>query len=439
MAWIRVVAVVAAGLVGPVPVAAQVAADAWTVAAETFLRKLQEGDYAGAEGMLEPAARDAFASRGLSLQSVWNQLTAMGEVRGWTLAGVQEQQGYRVVEFNARFGERPLRLRLPLSAEGRVAGFFVLPAEPPPYTPPAYVDTASFREETLTIGGPQFPLGATMTVPNGDGPFPVVVLVHGSGPNDRDETVGPNRPFRDLAWGLATRGVAVLRYDKRTFAHGAVLRGAATVEGEVVADALSALEAARSHPATDAQRIHLLGHSLGGMLAPEIVTRDGKAAGMIVLAGSPRTLPELIRDQLTYLRTLPENASPQARATIDSILAGAERLQRREASPDETIMGAPASYFYDMVDRAPARHVRELKVPMLFLHGGRDYQVTERDLELWRELVGERDNVRFVLYDNLSHVFAEGTGTATPSEYLTRAGHVDRRVIEDVVQFVKGS
>ncbi|MDZ7606573.1 MAG: hypothetical protein U5K79_13515 [Cyclobacteriaceae bacterium] len=59
-----------------------------------------------------------------------------------------------------------------------------------------------------------------MTLPKGKNSFPIVLFVHGSGPNDRDETIGPNKPFRDIAYGLAEKGIASLRYDKRTFVYG---------------------------------------------------------------------------------------------------------------------------------------------------------------------------------------------------------------------------
>jgi hypothetical protein len=105
-------------------------------------------------------------------------------------------------------------------AESLAESVFALPAA---YQSPTYAVPAAFREQELIIGqGGEWPLPATLTMPAaGKGPFPAVVLVHGSGPNDRDETLGPNKPFRDLAWGLATQGIAVLRYEKRTREHAA--------------------------------------------------------------------------------------------------------------------------------------------------------------------------------------------------------------------------
>ena len=146
-----------------------------------------------------------------------------------------------------------------------------------------------------------YPLPGLLTLPDGAGPFPAVLLVHGSGPQDRDEAVGPNRPFRDLAVGLADLGVASLRYDKRTFAHGKrladALQGRLSVEEEVIRDALCAAALLRAEPLIRPDRVYLLGHSMGGMLAPRIDAEGGAFAGLIFWAGTPRTLDALILEQ----------------------------------------------------------------------------------------------------------------------------------------------
>ncbi|MGH7583941.1 MAG: alpha/beta hydrolase family protein, partial [Gemmatimonadales bacterium] len=144
------------------------------------------------------------------------------------------------------------------------------------------------HQRDITVPGP-VPLPGTLTLPAGSGPFPIVVLVHGSGANDRDETIGPNKPFRDLAWGLAERGIAVLRYDKRGYVRPAWFAGRNfTVDDETVQDALSALTLARALPEADSTSSFLLGHSLGAIMAPRIAKADGKVAGLIIMAGATR-------------------------------------------------------------------------------------------------------------------------------------------------------
>src|SRR5262249_29401225 len=160
---------------------------------------------------------------------------------------------------------------------GRIAGLrFRPPAAPAaPYSPPAYVTPASYTETEFTVGSGDWPLPGTLEMPVGAGPFPALVLVQGSGPNDRDETLFGNKPFKDLALGLASRGVAVLRYDKRTKVYQAKLAGVPglTVTEEVVEDALAAVKTLRAQPRIDPARVFVLGHSLGGMLIPRIAAR----------------------------------------------------------------------------------------------------------------------------------------------------------------------
>src|SRR5205085_5456531 len=166
------------------------------------------------------------------------------------------------------------------------------------YKAPSYVNPESFTEKQVKVGKGEWELPATLTIPKGDGPFPALVLVHGSGPHDRDETIGPNKPFRDLAEGLASRGVAVLRYDKRSLVSPLGIR---TVNEEVVEDAKAAIELLSAEPRIDRRRIIVLGHSLGGTLAPRIAAEDPRTAGIVILAGAARPFEDLLVEQLRYL------------------------------------------------------------------------------------------------------------------------------------------
>ena len=204
------------------------------------------------------------------------------------------------------------------------------------------------------VGAPGWPLPGLLLVPHSDAPVPGVVLVHGSGPQDRDETIGPNKPFRDLALGLVAQGIAVLRYDKRTFASGSamVLSGRPiTVEEETVADALAALDSLRAVPGVDPARVYLLGHSLGGYLAPRIAARDGKLAGVVILAGNTRPLEDLIVEQLDYLAAnapaSDRTGAAQREAMLDQI-AKIKALTPADSASRTFLFGAPAIYWLDL-------------------------------------------------------------------------------------------
>src|SRR5262249_25909652 len=149
-----------------------------------------------------------------------------------------------------------------------------------------------------------------------------VVLVHGSGPHDLDETIGPNRPFRDLAWGLASKGVVVLRYDKRTHSHGGEMTEKdINVRAEVIDDAVTALALLRQQPDVDPASVFLLGHSLGGCLAPAIAKEDGKLKGVILLSGTIRPMKDVIVDQLTYLASLPGDEQAARQKALEQVKA----------------------------------------------------------------------------------------------------------------------
>jgi hypothetical protein len=140
-------------------------------------------------------------------------LSKTGPFRGVAGTRAEMQQGYHVVFVTCQFEKASLDLRLVYDAAGKLAGMFFAPSSPKvEWIAPDYAKQGAFQEREVVIGSGKWQLPGTLTLPQGAGPFPAVILVHGSGPHDRDETIGPNKPFKDLAWGLAGRGVAVLRY-----------------------------------------------------------------------------------------------------------------------------------------------------------------------------------------------------------------------------------
>jgi amino acid adenylation domain-containing protein len=281
---------------------------------------------------------------------------------------------------------------------------------------------------SLVVGTPELPLGATLTLPRGPGPHPAVVLVHGSGPMDRDETVGPNKPFRDLAEGLAAARIAVLRYDKRTFAHRAVLDGnKLSVDDEIVKDALSALEILAKQPGIRRDAIFVVGHSLGAWLAPEIAFRAGWVAGAVLLAPPGRPLLVGAIEQLRIARALPEQR-------LAELQAQADRIARGEVQPGEHFLDTAVSKILDVQSLNSIEKAARLKKPMLVLRGERDYQSTEADLRLWRDGSGNAP-VECHNLPNLNHLFIAGTGPVT-SEENKRPGRVAAEVIDRMATFI---
>jgi hypothetical protein len=434
------------GVLAPAPGASQEAPDTLEQAAMAWVELLEAERFDSAAARVAPAVRSQLGAD--RLRQVWPQLQAqLGELEELAPGSRSTVQGMEAVDLRGVFANGEVTVRVVFDTGTRVTGFFVLPsgagdpgAGPGAWDPPAYADTTAFEEVELTVGSEPWTLPATLTLPRAEqGPVPGVVLVHGSGPQDRDETVGPNKPFRDLAWALATRGIAVLRYDKRTFVHAQAMMeaGEVGVDAVVVDDALAALELLRARDEVGGDDVFVVGHSLGGTLAPFIARRDGKVAGLVILAGAARSFSTLVRDQMATIRELPENAAPETQEQIDSVMAVLDRY-RAGALPDTaTFLGSPVAYARELDALRPVEALAELDVPALLLQGGRDYQVTvDDDIPLWREGLAGRDGVTIRVYPDLSHLFTPGEGLATPQEYLTRASHVDRRVVEEVARWI---
>ncbi len=306
---------------------------------------------------------------------------------------------------------------------------------------------AGVTERGITVPGP-VPLPGTLTLPDGEGPFPGVILVHGSGAGDRDETMppplAPNKPFQDLAWGLAQRGIVVLRYDKRAKVQGTWYIGKNfTVYDESIQDALSALTLLRQQPQVDIRHTFQLGHSLGGMLAPRIGKADGKVAGIIIMAGATRVqLIDQMDRQGAYFQSLAGADSDKVkaqRAAAAPIFAKVRGLKPADTSDNTPIPGMGGTgtrYWLDLAAFDPALTMRDLHVPVLVLQGMRDFQVAPDQVDDWLKVVGPRPDITVNRYPSLNHLFMTGTGTPSPADYATR-GHVDQQVIADIAAWVK--
>lgn len=312
-----------------------------------------------------------------------------------------------------------LRFKFSWTQDGKIQGLFfdLLPA--------GYVNPDQFTERDVTIGDDRWKLPATLTLPKGNGPFPTVVLVHGSGPGDRDESVGGAKPFLDLAQGLATRGVAVLRYEKRTRQYP-VPEAYPTMTAETVEDALRAAALLRNQPGIAPQRIYVLGHSQGGYMMPRILQSDRHLAGAILLAANARPLQELIVEQLEYQLSLAGGGTPAQRKYLEDL----------KKDPWIAFPNLPRTYRDDLLLYNPAAQARTIDTPMLILQGERDYQVTMKDFALWRASLNGRKNVTFRGYPKLNHLFIAGQGKSTPAEYETPA-HVAEEVIADIAAWVQ--
>lgn len=407
-----------------------------------FLDQLAAGNYQAATTAFADPMKAAAPPE--KLAEIWAALQSQFGPYKKRLGVRTEKKGlYDVVVATTEFERGTVDLNVGIDDAGHVAGFFIVPPSgpqaSPEYTPPSYVSQSAFREREVTVGSGDWSLPGTLSMPAGPGPFPAVVLVHGSGPNDRDETVAAAKPFRDLAWGLASRGIAVLRYEKRTRQHGAKLGSVPnfTVREETVDDAVAAAALLRGTEGIDPARVYVLGHSLGAMVVPRIGGQDPKIAGFVVMAGAARPLEDLILEQVAYIAGLDGAVSEEEKKQMEGLRQEVAKVKALHPGANGTALGAPASYWLDLKGYNPPEAAKALNRPLLVLQGERDYQVTLDNFEAWKKALGDRKNVTFKSYPKLNHLFIEGEGKSGPAEYQ-KPGHVAEAVVADVAGWIKG-
>ena len=306
-------------------------------------------------------------------------------------------------------------------------------------------------EERIVIGeNTKYPLNGLLTLPADVAtPVPAVVFVHGSGASNMDEKVGKLTPFKDLAQGLARHGIASVRYDKRSFAHGfKMLRDKGlevTVKTETIDDAILATELLKKDPRIDPERVFIIGHSMGGMLAPRIDAEGGNYAGLIIMAGSPRKLEEIILDQNeAALRSTKGIVNWIVKKQVEKFAAmfgGMYQLSDEEAKKRKMGGGTTLYYFKEMGEHPASGYLLTTGKPILILQGEKDFQATaEKDFAAYKQLLDRKENVTFRLYENLSHAFVPsvyGEIMKAKQEYNVEQ-HISEEVIADIANWING-
>jgi hypothetical protein len=408
-------------------------------AAQQVIQELAAGHFDKIEAQYD--ARMAAALPPGKLAATWPSLIEqVGAFQSIASAHTSKVQGLDVVRLECKFQNATLDATVAFDSSGKIAGLGFRPhqEEVTAWTPPAYAKESTFTELPLTLENGKFELPGKLTIPKGNGPFPAVVLVQGSGPHDEDETVGPNKPFADLAWGLASRGIAVYRYTKRTQKCGMQSTedpAKLTVEYEVISDARAAVALVAKQPHIDPKQVFLLGHSLGAYLAPRIATDDAQIAGIAMLGANTRPLQQVVLEQIHYLASLNGTPTEDEKKRITAVEDAVKQIQSPELKPGDVVpfLGATTygAYWLDLRGYDPVKTARKLKIPILILQGGRDYQVTPSNYEAWATAIGRRSNVTMKIYPDLNHLFMSGTGRSAPTEY-EQPGHVSESVIDTI-------
>ena len=305
-------------------------------------------------------------------------------------------------------------------------------------------------EEKIIVGeGTPYPLNGCLMLPEyTENPVPAVVFVHGSGSSNMDEKVGKLTPFRDLAYGLAAHGIASVRYDKRTFAHAfKLLRDKSltvTVKEETIEDAILAAELLRKDPRIDPHKVFLIGHSMGGMLAPRIDAEGGNFRGLILLAGTPRRLEEVLVEQnneaLAGMKGLLRRLVEKQIGKLNHSFDGLYEMSDEEAKAKKMGGSVTLYYFKEMGEPTVESYLKSTEKPILVMQGERDFQVkADTDFRMYKEILADHPDATFILYENLNHAFVPsvyGSLLKAKQEYA-KEQHIGENVISDIARWIR--
>ena len=261
-------------------------------------------------------------------------------------------------------------------------------------------------------------------------------MATGSGPNDRDEKIGANRPFKNIAQGLATLGVATLRYDKRTLTHASLLADLPNfdIDNEYTEEIDAAINFLSEK--YQGRNLYFLGHSMGAFMAPRIMNTNTELKAGVMLAANARPLEDLVLEQTEYIMAQTGDINQLSLALTKKGVAEVKKITKMKSKVEEPLLlGLSKAYWLSLNKYELLNEAKAVTEPMLVLQGERDYQVTMEDFNIWKTSFGKSSNWKFQSYADLNHLFMTGEGQSKPQEYL-KPGFVSEEVVADIARFI---
>ncbi|OZI10752.1 hypothetical protein CEW92_15085 [Bacillaceae bacterium SAS-127] len=417
--------------------------------AASFMTAVTNEKWAEAYELLSANLKKHISQEDLS--RIWQAKTAaFGEIGKQTSVKKAENSVHTNIMMTYEGTTFPMDITINLDKAGHVDDFFIPFYYSPPsqYKKPTYEKEGSYSEQQVKIGEGELALPGTLTMPKGKGPFPAVVLVHGSGPNDQDESLYSTKAFRDIAVGLANEGIAVLRYEKVTREHHLKtgMNSKFSIQEETIDDAVKAVQLLGDHPEVSNQ-IYVLGHSQGGYAMPRILEADKQKqikGGIIVSGPSGKFQDLMLKQQQDGLERAKEQGLPpeqleaakanlafweQQIALINNPAYSKDNIPKEFQLPN-------AYWWFELRDYVPVELAAKQNVPLLILQGGKDLQVPPSDLQDWQDALSNRKNVGYKMYPDLIHLLVNYKGEPDFSEYAIPA-NVPEEFIKDINNWVK--
>ncbi|MCD6018220.1 MAG: hypothetical protein K0S53_1341 [Bacteroidetes bacterium] len=407
-----------------------------------FIQKLQRQQYDSCFMMFDTSMANKFNVD--MLEGMWKTIPKyMGEYKGYTSVTSEKKDSMDIVMVRCEFEKTKMDLQFAYKGNNKIMGmYFVPPKNKNAYVAPEYVLQHKYYETKIAVKTGTLSLPGALCVPNNVKNPPVVILLAGSGPNDKDESIGPNKPLKDLATGLASNGIATYRYDKRTLTYAkesSQQMDKFDLNKEVIDDALSAVEMLKKNPEFKNSKIFIVGHSLGAMCAPLIASKSKSVNGIVLLAGNAQPLEDLLLEQYNYVFGI-DSINADEKKEIDTLTKQIKILKDpkllKAATKEQLPLNLPSFYWQSFTKYNQVQVAKKIKQPILVIQGERDYQVTMADFNLWKQnLEGDPKN-QFISYPSLNHMLMKGEGKSVPAEY-EKQGNVDEQIILDITKWIK--
>ena len=378
----------------------------------------------------------------ITLERDWTELIGTyGKYMSSKPVNFEKSQYYTFIAYKINFEYLPYILNLSFNDKKEIIYISFMQAHKV-YFAPDYANVSTFTEEKFTFHNKEYELNGLLSVPNLPGKLPLIVIIGESGPTDKDGSYDENKPYKDLAWGMATNGYVVFRYDKRSINYSIMLMRdkmsytSFTCREDYLDDLYKAMDTLESFKYIDKDRVYVLGHGQGGMLLPLVAKERREVKGIIMMGSNAKRTQEMMIDQYAYL----SKVTPYKKDEYDEQAKKALRSMDKKLNPLTEHHHMPydvqATYWIWLNKYKHLEMAKKQKTPMLILHGERDYQVNMENLKLWQNTLSKNPAATIKSYPKLNHLFYTGEVESTYSEYYLKSNIPDY-VMKDIIEWLK--